>query len=402
MQQNCLDEGRRVLQRIVYPIIRPIMRLLHYRIDRRLRELPQPVDAPHVHAPGNDPDRVLLFGSGPAVGYGVLSNDLALPGHLARQLSAITGRGADIDVVADSEVTIQGSLARLQELNLWRYDAILLTIGVNNALLLTSVRVWRTAIRELLRYVTEHVPSSTRVLVVAVPPIKALDTLSRLSSWIADHHSAVLNRETRRIVANYPSITFVPFSPLATADDVRFRSAATYQQWAALIVTPLSQQLGDEPRHERVDFSPDEQVRQAALDALGIVGTEPEERFDRIARLASQLFGTASAITFVDHDRHWTKAQVGWQHSEIPRQGSCATVALRSAGVYAVEDLDREDDIVDHFGLRFYAGYAIESGFGDRVGVLSVFSAEPRRWSHGESELLRDLALQVQRELWAP
>jgi hypothetical protein len=112
-----------MLQRLVYPIIRPIMRLLHYRIDRRLRHVPHPTDSPHVHAPGADPDRVLLFGSGPAVGYGVLSNDLALPGHLARQLSTITGRGADIDVVADPEVTIQGSLALLRELNLSRSGA---------------------------------------------------------------------------------------------------------------------------------------------------------------------------------------------------------------------------------------------------------------------------------------
>jgi len=391
-----------MLQRIVYPLIRPIMRLFHFRLDRRLSQLPKPVDSPHVHAPGNDPDRVLLFGSGPAVGYGVLSNDLALPGQLARQLSAITGRGADFDVVADPEVTIQGSVALLQQHNLWRYDAILLTIGVNNALLLTSVKVWRSAIRELLRHVSEHVPLSTRVLVVAVPPIRAMDALTTVPTWIADQHSAVLNRETRRIVANYPRITFVPFSPVSMSDDIRFRSAVTYQQWATLIVTPLAQLLTEEPRHELLDFTENEEVRQAALDALGIVGTEPEERFDRIARVASQLFGTACAITFVDHDRHWTKAQVGWSHDEIPRQGSCATTALHYPGVYAVEDLDLEVTETDHFGLRFYAGYAIESGYGERVGVLSVFAAEPRTWSLAESELLRDLALQVQRELQQP
>jgi hypothetical protein len=248
--------------------------------------------------------------------------------------------------------------------------------------------------------VTEHVPTSTRILVVAVPPIWAVDSLSRVSAWIADHHSIVLNRETRRVVANHPRMTFVPFSPLATADEGRFGSTETYHQWATLIAAPLSQQLAEEPRHGSHDQPTDEVTRQAALDALGIVGTEPEDRFDRIAHLASQLFGTACAITFVDHDRHWTKAQVGWNHDEIPRQGSCATTALSYPGVYAVEDLDLEPQDFDHFGLRFYAGHAIESGFGERVGVLSVFSAEPRPWSLAESELLRELALQVQRELF--
>jgi hypothetical protein len=388
-----------MLQKVIYPILRPLMRLLLFRVDRRLRRLPQPVDSPHVHAPGADPDRILLFGSGPAVGYGVLSNDLALPGQLARQLSAITGRGVDIDVVADPEVTIQGSLGLLRDLNLWRYDAILLTIGVNNALMLTSVKVWRMAVRELLLYVVEHVPRRTRVLVVAVPPIRTIDSFTRLSSWIADRHSVVLNRETRRIVANFPHITFVPFSPLATADDIRYRSAATYQNWAALIATPLGQQLAEEPRNDEVEFSPDEAARQAALDALGIVGTPPEERFDRIARLASQLFGTMAIISFLDHDRHWIKSAVGFDRSETPREGSFGELAIHAPGVYVVEDAAEERDPASYYGVRFYAGCPIESPFGERVGVLAVFSREPRTWSHAETELLRDLALQVQREL---
>ena len=388
-----------MLQRVIYPILRPLMRVLLFRVNRRLRQIPQPLDSPHVHAPGADPDRILLFGSGPAVGYGVLSNDLALPGQLARQLSSITGRGVDIDVVADPEVTIQGSLALLRELNLWRYDAILLTIGVNNALMLTSVRVWRAGVRELLRHVAEHVPRRTRVLVVAVPPIKAIDAFTGPTSWIADRHSVVLNRETRRIVASFPHITFVPFSPLATADDIRYRSAATYQKWATLIVAPLSQQLAEEPRGDNVEFSPDEEARQAALDALNIVGTEREERFDRITRLAGQLFGTMAAISFVDHDRHWVKSIVGFDRAESPREGSFGEAAIHSAGAYVIEDAAEVYDPESYYGVRFYAGYPIESPFGERVGVIAVFSREPRTWSLAETELLRDLALQVQREL---
>jgi hypothetical protein len=399
MHENGASGGRELLQRVVYPILRPLMRLLRYRTGRRLRQLPQPLDAPHVHAPGADPDRILLFGSGPAIGYGVLSNDLALPGHLARQLSATTGRGVDLDVVADPEVTIQGSLSLLRELNLWRYDAILLTIGVNNALLLTSVRVWRFAVLALLLHVVEHVPRGTRVLVVAVPPIRSIDSFTRLSGWIADRHAVVLNRETRRIVANFPRITYVPFSPLDTADDIRYRSAATYQKWATLIVAPLSQQLAEEPRSEAFELSPDEEARQAALDALGILDTGPEERFDRITLLASQLFGTNAAITFIDHDRHWVKSAVGFDRSESPREGSFGNIAIHSAGVYVVEDAAESHDPENYYGIRFYAGCPIESAFGERVGLISVFSTQPRTWSVAETELLRDLALQVQREL---
>lgn len=395
------EGGRVFVQRLVHPLFRPVMRLLRYGFDRRLRSVPHPVDSPHVHTPGTNPDRVLMFGSGPAVGYGVLSHDLALAGHLARQLSAVTGRGVDIDVIADPDVTVLGSLAHIQRHNLWRYDAILLVVGANDAIELTPLRVWRTAMRKLLQYVTEHVPSSTRILVIAIPPLTSINAMTRLATAVADRHSVELNRESRREVVSFPRTIYVPFAPLVTADDIRFVSTETYRRWASLIVAPLCQQLAEEDRHEHAEFS-DEAVRQAELDALQIVGTDPDERFDRIVRLASQLFGTAAALTFVDHDRHWTKAQVGWDVDEIPRQGSCATTALHAVGTYAVEDLELEENENEHYGLRFYAGHAITAGFGERVGVLSVFSGEPRRWTQAESELLRDLALQVERELANP
>lgn len=393
-----------MIQEFVYPVLRPVMRLLRLRVEQRLRQLPQPVDAPHVHAAGADPDRVLVFGSGPAVGFGVLSYDLALPGQLARQLSVLTGRGVDVDVVADPDLTAQSSVAVLSTLNLWRYDAIVLTVGINNAVVLTPVKVWRAAVRELLEYIHEHVPHRTRVLVVAIPPLRAIDTFMRFASRLADRHARVLNEELRRVAANSAQAVFVPFAPLTAADEVRYRSAGTYQRWASYLAGPLSKELAAEPRATGFEPSPDEGARQAALDELGILDTAPEPRFDRITLLASQLFGTMSALTFVDHDRHWVKSAVGFDRSESPRAGSWGDIAIHSSGVFVVEDaaLDAAEDGSTYYNLRFYAGCPIESAFGERIGLLSVFSREPRTWSNAESELLRDLALQVQRELLEP
>src|SRR6185503_7435910 len=48
---------------------------------------------------------------------------------------------------------------------------------------------------------------------------------------------------------------------------------------------------------------PDEERRLAALHALNLLDTEPEERFDRITRLAQRVFGTQMAnFTLVDAD----------------------------------------------------------------------------------------------------
>lgn len=46
-----------------------------------------------------------------------------------------------------------------------------------------------------------------------------------------------------------------------------------------------------------------EQARVAALHRLGAFGTPPEERFDRVVRLARQLFDVPTAIvSLVDRD----------------------------------------------------------------------------------------------------
>ena len=84
--QFCNDGS--ILRSIVSAAIGPWMTSI-YRWRSLVASLPvRPVDEPVSHAPGLDPDRVLLIGNGLAVGWGVLIHDLALPGFLSRALSA--------------------------------------------------------------------------------------------------------------------------------------------------------------------------------------------------------------------------------------------------------------------------------------------------------------------------
>lgn len=57
---------------------------------------------PRTLVVGLDPHRVLLFGSGPLIGYGVRTRNDAVDGHLARLLADRTGRG----VVVESRVRL--------------------------------------------------------------------------------------------------------------------------------------------------------------------------------------------------------------------------------------------------------------------------------------------------------
>lgn len=400
-------------RRFTHPALRPFMRVALLRLTQAVAQLPRPLDTPHAHASGADPDRVLIFGSGPAVGYGVLSHDLALPGQLARQISTASGRGVDIDVIADIDLVIQNALEPLASVELWRYDSIVLSIGTNNSLLLTSVSVWNRHLAAILDYLDENTATGTGVYLVAIPPISSIDVTAGYIGRVAERHAHRLNTESRRIAARYSAVTFVPFSPLVKADFTRYRSAATYQQWASVIAAPLIKDLNRAERGDpaHVPEHLDEMARQHALDAMAIVDSDVEERFTRIAILSSQLFGVQQTlIAFVDHDRLFIKAssEESVRLPDRPRAGSFADYAIREPAPFVVEDAWNDPrfahtDAVrnSRIMLRFYAAYPIESPFGERIGVISVLGREPRTWSDSETKLLRDLALMVQRELAA-
>jgi hypothetical protein len=60
--------------------------------------------------------------------------------------------------------------------------------------------------------------------------------------------------------------------------------------------------------------------RLQALRASALLDTPPEERFDRVTRLAKRIFKTRIAlVSLVDTDRQWFKSRQGLEVSETNR-----------------------------------------------------------------------------------
>jgi len=153
---------------------------------------------------------------------------------------------------------------------------------------------------------------------------------------------------------------------------------------------------------------PDEASRQEALDELGILDTAPEERFDRITRLAAQVFGVSgSAISLLDRDRQWVKSAVGGAVQESPRRTAfCDTVVSQHASLVVpdarADPRFRENPFVTGDpNLRFYAGHPLEAPGGEPVGALCLYDPEPRTFTADERRLLEELARWVEDELSA-
>jgi signal transduction histidine kinase len=143
----------------------------------------------------------------------------------------------------------------------------------------------------------------------------------------------------------------------------------------------------------------DEPARLAALHDAGVLDTAPEEDFDDIALLASEICGTPMGlVSLVDSDRQWFKAKVGLELSQVPRDMSFCTYTINSHELLEVPDAVRDQRFADNpyinadGGLRFYAGAPVVLDGTYAVGTVCVVDHEPRKLSKAQRRGLRSLA----------
>ncbi len=388
--------------------MRPFMRLAYLTAATTWYNIPRPTGSSGAHASGSDPLRVLLIGCGPAVGFGVLSHDLALPGAMARQLSADTGRGVDVDLIVDIELTAHDAYFRLDETMLSRYDAVIVMLGLFDAMSMAPAAQWRTDMSALLTLLEYEGSPHLRTFVLMVPAMPRIRSIFLLPAWITDRHGRTLSAELPAACEGHPQTSLLPFPPSPSAERSRFRGPQSYRAWARAIVAPMAAELTrPDDAAPPVDWAQEEE-RIRALDQLRILDTAADDRYTRVTELAQSMFGTAAAaVTFIDRDRQWFKARSGFELSETPRCVAFCDYTIRDDNGFVVPNATLDERfsanpfVTDEHHVRFYAGYPIVSPEGQRVGSFCVYDTRPREFSEAESVMLRNLALLVQDELWA-
>jgi GAF domain-containing protein len=121
------------------------------------------------------------------------------------------------------------------------------------------------------------------------------------------------------------------------------------------------------------------------LRALKILDSGPEERFDRLTRLAKRMFGVSiSLVSLVDSDRQWFKSSQGLDATETPRDISFCRHAILGDTVFAVPDTLKDDRfhdnplVTDAPNIRFYAGCRLTIAYGSKLGTLCIIDHKPR------------------------
>lgn len=154
------------------------------------------------------------------------------------------------------------------------------------------------------------------------------------------------------------------------------------------------------------EFPENEAERQAALDRSGLLVTGPEERFDRLTRMARIAFRVPIAlVSLIDRERQWFKSRQGLGAEETPRNLSFCGHAIHQPDLFIVENAladkrFRDNPLVtEEPFIRFYAGAPLHSSEGLRVGTLCIIAHEPRTLDDDEQLLLRETADCVEREI---
>jgi diguanylate cyclase (GGDEF)-like protein len=159
---------------------------------------------------------------------------------------------------------------------------------------------------------------------------------------------------------------------------------------------------------KKPDIPPDEETRLEALRSLGVLDTAPEQRFDRLTRMAKRMFGVPIAlVSLVDENRQWFKSCVGLSATETPRDISFCGHAILGNEVFVIPDATRDARFADNPlvlndpKIRFYAGCPLRSLNDSKLGTLCIIDRKARTFSEEDIDALKDLAAMVERELAA-
>jgi two-component system sensor histidine kinase/response regulator len=147
-------------------------------------------------------------------------------------------------------------------------------------------------------------------------------------------------------------------------------------------------------------------ARLQRLAACGVNNSAREPLFDQLVADAARLTAVPVAILgFLDADREWIKAAVGWNVMSLPTAYSLAARLVHEQVPTVVSDMTADPRFAVHplvsgtpF-LRFLASVPLIDDDGIFLGALTILDRAPRSLKSEQSDILGNLAGRVMAEL---
>lgn len=143
--------------------------------------------------------------------------------------------------------------------------------------------------------------------------------------------------------------------------------------------------------------------RQEALMQYSILDTLPEQAYDDITYLASQICNTPiSLISLLDDKRQWFKSHHGLKATSTPKDIAFCAHAINNQNKIMIVPDSREDGrfydnplVTNDPYVIFYAGIPLVTTKGYSLGTLCVIDNKPNKLNNTQQKALKALANQV-------
>ncbi len=150
-----------------------------------------------------------------------------------------------------------------------------------------------------------------------------------------------------------------------------------------------------------------EKARLKALYEYDILNTVTEEEYDRIAKIAAEIFDVpVTFISLLDENNQWNKASHGFDMQIIPREiAFCNHTILNPDDVLVVPDLRKDERFANNPlvanapNVVFYAGAPLTTAKGHVLGSLCLLDAKEKVLTQTQIEALKALSREIMAKL---
>jgi lysophospholipase L1-like esterase len=242
------DHALRVLSIASFVLLAPLLFVQARRVRRVTPRLP-PANGPHegITAAGPHPLRLLIIGESTAVGVGVSTHLVGLAGQTARALAEATGRPVFWRVLGRSGASARALVAEfIEPAAPIDADVVVIALGVNDTISLSSVACWVDALEALLQCVRGS-SLDAAIILSGVPPMQRFPAFPAPLRYVLGLRAHVLDRAAITWARGHTAVRHVPHPPVARADvpvmfcaDRFHPSASGYALWGAALAAAAS------------------------------------------------------------------------------------------------------------------------------------------------------------------
>ena len=238
---------RKIVGRLFIYSLFPVLFSQAFALRRHALNFAPPVGPPAGRIGRGEPLHFLAIGDSIVAGVGARRIEHSTVGHVARFMSGRLSREINWRAAGRIGASARGvRVYVLPELPPQAFDAILVSVGVNDVLKLERSGRYRRQLLKLLRELRRHSPEAV-IACLGLPPLDEFPKLKRPLRWIVGSRVRRFDQVAREALLRVPDVVHIPvsFSPRAEmfAADGLHPSETSQRRLAKIIAGVMTPRL---------------------------------------------------------------------------------------------------------------------------------------------------------------